>query len=166
MKESRWTEFGKEFITHIYTPGEYLGWPGLITEEPHRSVASALEDSTLKLIPREEVVKLLEKRPDLYRVLLRHAISEHYDLVDKLINTAYESVRKRMAFLLAELHRKFENNGVAEIHLLREDIAAMAGVSKETAIRVLSSFKEEDLITITNNAIHVHSVDKLENIVG
>jgi len=166
IKESRWTEFGKELITNIYTAGDYFGWSGLILNESYKSISSALEDTTLSLIPKEDILELLGKRPDLYQVLLKQCIHENYEMIDKLIKTAYESVRKRMSYLLTMLYSKYNKNGKPEIHLLREDIAALAGISKETAIRVLSSFKEEGLIEISNNVIMISDIEKLENVVG
>ena len=166
IKESRWTEFGKELITNIFTTGDYFGWSALLLNESYNSISSALEDTTLRLIPKEEINEMLSKRHDLYEVLLKQSIHENYELVDKMIKTAYESVRKRMSYLLTMLYKKYNKSGRPEIHLLREDIAALAGISKETAIRVLSSFKEEGLIQINNNVILINDVDKLENIVG
>jgi CheY-like chemotaxis protein/CRP-like cAMP-binding protein len=164
VKESRWTEFGKELIVNIYTEGDYFGWDEIITDETYQSIASALEDSQLQLIAKEEVASLLMKEQDLYPALLRKSINDNLLLRDKLVKTAYESVRKRMAYILELLHEKYQKDH--KIHLLREDIAALAGISKETAIRVLSSFKDEDLISINNNEITINDVDDLANVVG
>lgn len=164
VKVSRWTEFGKELILNIYTEGDYLGWDEVVTDENYRSIASALEDSELLLIQKEDVRELLDKKPSMYAALLHQSISDGQLLQDKLVKTAYESVRKRMAYILGLLHEKYQ--GSHKIHLLREDIAALAGISKETAIRVLSSFKDEDLIEINNNEIEIKSLDDLENLVG
>ena len=164
VKESRWTEFGKELILNIYTEGDCFGWNEIIADQSYHTIASALEDTELELINKEKVSDLLESEPNLYQALLRKTINDNQLLGDKLLKTAYESVRKRMSYILTLLHSKYE--GSHKIHLLREDIAALAGISKETAIRVLSSFKEEGLITINSNEISINNVEDLENVVG
>ncbi len=60
----------------------------------------------------------------------------------QLIELAYHSVRRRVASTLINLYDQTQ----APVHLLREDLASLAGTAKETLIRTLTDFKNEGLI--------------------
>jgi CRP-like cAMP-binding protein len=62
---------------------------------------------------------------------------------------AYASVKQRAAKALLELYEKqvIQNQPDAGIGIPREDFAGMIGTATETAIRTLSDFKDEGLIT-------------------
>lgn len=163
VKVSQWTESGKELIVRIFNEGEYFGWSNALLDKAYHSIGSALEDTVLQLIPKEKFIQMLDEERRLYRALLINSIQANNVLADSMVKTAYESVRKRMSHILIRLYGEEKER---KIKLLREDIAALAGISKETAIRVLSSFREEGLISIEHNEIIIHDKSALENIIG
>lgn len=74
-------------------------------------------------------------------------------------------MRDKVSSTLVTLYHKYkDDNGQAIVSLLREDLASMAGIAKETIIRTLSDFKEEELIKIVDHEIIVDDVEKLENL--
>ena len=90
--------------------------------------------------------------------MLAQEVSE---IEDQLINLAYNSVRRKVASALITLHRKYEQDGKSRISILREDLASLVGTTKETVIRTLSDFKDEELIAIEDNEIIVLNEEKL-----
>jgi CRP-like cAMP-binding protein len=67
-----------------------------------------------------------------------------------LLGIAYNSLRKKVAEALILLNNKYHENTNEEfiIDLSRESLASIAGTAKESLIRTLSDFKNENLIDI------------------
>ena len=76
--------------------------------------------------------------------------NELIELQEQLIRMAYCTVRKRLAKVLVDLSKKevlcnIENKG---INISREDLASLIGSANETAIRMLTDFKDKKLLII------------------
>jgi len=81
---------------------------------------------------------------------------------DHLIHLAYDSVRKKTANILLKLEKEISNDG--QIDISRSDLACLIGIAKETLIRTLKEFKEEDLITTNRKFIQIKDREKLKRI--
>ena len=84
---------------------------------------------------------------------------------ERLIDLAYNSVRKRVAQSLVLLKAKYEQEEGADkfnMSISREDLANIVGTSKESVIRTLSDFKEEGLIEIKGSNIKIINSEKLD----
>ena len=77
----------------------------------------------------------------------------------QLIELAYYSVRRRVSTALVQLFDQTHG----PLHLLREDLAALAGTAKETLIRTLTDFKNEGLLEIHDGVITILKADKLRH---
>lgn len=78
----------------------------------------------------------------------------------QLLELAYFSARKRVAQTIIRLH----DQGKSRLHLLRDDLAAIAGTAKETLIRTLADFRSEGLITVNEGDIRISKLERLRNI--
>jgi len=84
---------------------------------------------------------------------------------EQLLNLAYNSIRRRVADALLVLHERFmKQEQPSNISILRDDLASMVGTAKETVIRTLTDFKQENLIKIETGQITILDVKKLENL--
>jgi len=165
IKTYQTNDYGKEFITHLYGAGDFFGYLPLLQDEAYADSAAAVEDSELMLIPREDFVNLLHSSRDIASTLIKILAGQVVENEHLLLQLAYGSVRDKVAATLATLYHKYKNeDGKAKLSLLREDLASMAGIAKETIIRTLSDFREEGLIEIIDHEIIVHDVEKLENL--
>ena len=113
----------------------------------------------MKLIPSEDFNKLVYGNKDVSVRFIKFLASHISSQEQQLINLAYNSVRKRVADALVSLY----GSDRREINILREDLAALAGTAKETAIRTLADFKAEKIINIKESVITVLQIEKLKN---
>lgn len=150
-------EDGRELIVRLVTEGEYFGYMALLRAERYPDNAAALEDSTLRLIPREEFFSLVYGNRDVNARFIKLLAGHVAEQEQQLLDLAYNSVRKRVATAITGLF----DQGLHQINLLREDLAALAGTAKETVIRTLADFKSEGLIDIQDGHIHVLLPEKL-----
>ena len=144
IKTVKLAEDGRELMTGIYTTDDYLGVNAMLANEPYADTATALEDSQLCLIPKEQLDELINQYPDVAREFISILANDVRDKEEQLLHLAYNSVRKRMAESLLRLHK--QNGTIEGFKISREDLAAMTGMATETVSRTLTDFKDEGLI--------------------
>jgi CRP-like cAMP-binding protein len=147
---------GKEQIFYICKAGEVLGYHALLSEENYSDSASAMEDSSISFIPKEDFLKVLKSSTILSNHLLKNLSHEFGVLINSITIMAHRSVRERLALSLLVLKDKYKENfieGAVHITLSRDDLANFVGTAKETLVRLLHDFKKEGLIKTEGKAI-------------
>lgn len=158
-------EDGKEYITDLYSDGDFLGYPALIEETNYIDTAVALEDTEIVQMPREEFQHMIEGNIHVATKFIKIVTQNMKEKEDRLLSLAYSSLRKRVAKALVDIHQKFNAAGENKpIEISREDIAHYVGTATESLIRTLSDFKSEKLIEIKEGKISISNLDKLKNL--
>ena len=154
---------GKEFITTIFKKGDYVGLPSFIKNTAHFESATAIADTNLYKITREELCDLIKHDQLISRNIMTFLSDILIDSHEQLVHMAYGSVRKKTAIVLLNLAVKQPNNTYL-LNISRSDLAHSIGIAKETLIRTLHDFKVEGLINIKRFAIEIIKSEKLKNI--
>ncbi|WP_428329502.1 response regulator [Mucilaginibacter sp.] len=145
IKTIKLSEDGRELMTGMYKAEDYLGVNVILSNEAYTDTATALEDSLLCLIPKDQIEQLINLYPNVAREFIKLLANNVREKEEQLLQLAYQSVRKKMAVALLRLYSHQADNN-PNIRISREDLAAMAGMATETVSRTLSDFKEEGLI--------------------
>lgn len=161
IKTSKLAEDGRELITGLHAADRYLGIQAMLADEAYNDTATALEDSQLCLIPKDQLEELLTVYPDVSRQFIKLLAAQIRENEEQLLQLAYNSVRKKLADALLRLNRQ-AGIGDTGIKISREDLAALAGMATETVSRTLSDFKSEGLIDKTGSLITVLDPKRLE----
>jgi CheY-like chemotaxis protein/CRP-like cAMP-binding protein len=164
-KGIRTNEDGKEYITDLFSNGDFIGYPALIEEKNYDDSAVVLEDADVMQIPREDFLQMIYDNMDVAAKFIRIITQNVKGKEERLLNLAYSSLRKRVAKALVDIHSKFnlaDTNKPLEIS--RDDFAHYVGTATESLIRTLSDFKSEKLIEINEGKISVVNMDKLKNL--
>ena len=165
VKAFRTHEDGKEYITDLYSDGDFIGYPALIEEKNYDDSAVALEESEIIQIPREEFQEMIAGDITVAAKFIRIITQNVKEKEERLLSLAYSSLRKRVAKALVDIHGKFNHEGENKpIEISREDIAHYVGTATESLIRTLSDFKSEKLITIKEGKIIISDIEKLRNL--
>jgi DNA-binding response OmpR family regulator len=161
---SKIDDYSKEVITHLYKTPMVIGVSSAMTGQRYRETVKVFEDLEVIPIKKEDFIHYVLTSPAASYYFL-HQVSAHQLKADeKLLLQAFGSVRMKLASTLIDLYASYEKNGKATFSISREDLANMAGTAKETIIRCLTEFKEEDLIEIQGSDISITSVQKLINL--
>jgi CRP-like cAMP-binding protein len=150
VKTYKSTETGKEFVTGIHSEGDFIGQLSLLSNlGKYIENAIVLEAAELSVIPKKDFMKLLNGNPMVSQKFIRMISKDTIDIQGHLVAMAYASVRQRAARTLLELYDKgiIKDKGKGGKGIAREDFAGLIGTATETAIRTLSDFKDEGLIT-------------------
>ena len=160
VKTIKLADDGRELMTGMYLAEDYLGIHAMLANEAYTDTATAIEDSTLCLIPKDLLEQLLSRHPEVGREFIKLLAKDIREKEVQLLQLAYNSVRKKMAEVLLRLQRNKakESSG---FKISREDLAAMAGMATETVSRTLSDFKDEGLIEKTASLIIILDESRL-----
>jgi len=151
---------GRELMTGIYAADDYMGINSMLLNEPHSDTATALEDSTVCLIPKELLEQLMNQYPDVAREFIKLLAKDIKEKEEHLLQMAYNSVRKKMADAMIRLQNQ-QTEDEESFKITREDLAAMTGMATETVSRTLSDFKDEGLIEKKGSIIKVVNLESL-----
>ena len=150
----------RELMTGLYLPGDYFGINAILDKSSYTDTATAIEDSTLCLIPVEELEKVINLYPEVAKKFIHLLSNDNREKEQQLIQLAYDSVRKKMAGAILRLYnRQIVKENYFSI--TREDLAAMACMATETVSRTLSDFRNEKLIEREGSIITVLNPDGL-----
>lgn len=157
---------GKEFVTGLYTSGDFLGYMSVLEGSRVSESAETLEDCELVSIPREDLLALLYKDRDVSIRFIKMLSKEVKENEGRLLDLAYASVRQRVAQALIRVRDTFGNNsdqGLG-VRISREDLATIVGTATESLIRALSDLKEDRLIELHGRDIRVIDMAGLERL--
>jgi len=158
-------EDGKEYITNLYSEGEFIGYTALIEDTLYDDTAIVLDDAEIMQIPKEEFLQMIYSDITIATKFI-HIITQNVkEKEERLLNLAYSSLRKRVAKALEDIAEKFhivDKNKTIEIS--REEIAQYIGTATESLNRTISDFKAEGLIDINKGKIVPLNIDKLRNL--
>jgi len=157
VKTYRTNEFGKELITQLYSSGDFFGYLSLLKDEKYDETATALDDVEIYKIVKEDFLSLIYKNPEVSKKFISILSNNVVDTQKKLIQIAYDSVRKRAAEALVELYNKYKKDAEAQftISIGREDLANIVGTSTETIVRALTDFRQDKLIDVSGSSITI-----------
>jgi CRP-like cAMP-binding protein/CheY-like chemotaxis protein len=158
-------EDGKEYITDLFSAGDFIGYTALIEDKNYDDSATILEDAEIMQVPRDEFLGMIYSDISIASKFIRIVTHNVKEKEERLLNLAYSSLRKRVAKALVDIHEKFNKDGAKNlIEFSREDIAQYVGTATESLIRTLSDFKSEGLIEIKSGKISITDLHKLKNL--
>ncbi|WP_373513022.1 response regulator [Persicitalea sp.] len=163
IKAYRANESGKEFITDLYKEGDFFGYVDLLQDNPYQDTAVALGESEVALIPKEDFFELLQGNREVSSRFIKMLSNEIKEREERLLQLAYNSVRKRVAEAIVMLAQRYQADKARpfSMAITREDIASIVGTATETVIRTLSDFKQEKLVEMKGSLITILNYEKL-----
>lgn len=165
-KLSKLSENGKDQIVKMVVKGQLLGQRSLITDEVSNLQAVALNNMEVCFIPKSEIINNLQNNPKFSFDVLKEMAHDLKEADNIIVNMAQKSVRQRLAETLVYIHDSFGVNPDKTLSILlsREDFANIVGTATESAIRVLSQFKKEALISVVGKQIRIENLEGLKRV--
>jgi len=133
---------GKEFVIAFFQPGEMFGEVAVFGNKPYPASAQAAAETRVLGIRREDLSSFITQRPEVALRIINVLGERLRDAQGRLRDIAGERVEQRLARTLIMLSSKLGST----LPFTRQELADMAGTTTETAIRVMSHFKDEGII--------------------
>ncbi len=154
----------KNLVLNILRPSEMIGGPGLFNDLRHHYSVSAITESTACFIDIEAFTEIVKKNSKFNIELFKWINVKGVRNFNKLINLTQKQMPGRIADTLLYLSGVIYESPIFTVNISRQDIADLAAMSKESAIRIIKEFKESDLITCEGNNFEILDRDGLEKI--
>lgn len=153
----------KEQILRFIKEGDIIGYRALLIGEAYQATAEAMSDLQATFIPGDVFLHLLEVNPQLSYAMLQKISFELGESSNTVTFLAQKTVRERLAEVLLLLEQKLgtDPEGFIKISLTREEIANLIGTATESAIRLISEFKQDDYIAVEGRNIKILNHEKL-----
>jgi CRP/FNR family transcriptional regulator, polysaccharide utilization system transcription regulator len=166
VKIFKTNELGKEYITNIYTHGNFFGYSAFLNNEMHNDSAMVLEDSEIVKFSRNDFFELiLDNREACLKIMQDLSLLLNKS-EEKLVRLAYNSARKKVAEAVLFIAKKYASNSTGNFSfpVSRNDLSAISGISPESVSRNLTDFRKEGLIEAENGHIVILNMSKLEGL--
>ncbi|QNS41044.1 Crp/Fnr family transcriptional regulator [Chryseobacterium manosquense] len=162
-KLSKQGVYGKEQILRFIKEGDLIGYRSLLCGEDFQAKAEAMTEVEAQFLPSDIFLHLLEVAPRLSFVMLQKIAFELGESANTVTFLAQKTVRERLAEILLLLEQKLgtDPEGFIKISLTREEIANIIGTATESAIRLISEFKQDGLIEVEGRNLKILNHDKL-----
>ena len=157
---------GKTMILKIAVPGDLLGLNAALADAPHELTAETIEPCTIKTARREQFVEFLHKYGVASMNAAQSLSTEYWTVFRDARRLALSTTAGgRLAQLLLEWARS-ASCGAGEMKftmaLTHEELASMAGTSRETVTRLLSQFRRDEWIRVSGSRVTILNEEALD----
>lgn len=154
----------KSIVLKVVKSGDLIISPGVFNDNLNHFTVTALTACDTCLISISAFEKTFESNPSFAQSVLKQNHQLINYLHQKLIKLTYKKMNGRVADTFVYLSKDIYNSNQFFTTLSRQDLADIAGVSKESFIRIVKDFKDSGILDITGNKIIIQSLSHLENI--
>ncbi|MDE4541488.1 Crp/Fnr family transcriptional regulator [Thermoanaerobacterium sp. R66] len=160
---------GKEQILYILKDGDTFGENSIFKEQKSTFYAEAMENVSMCILSKDDFVKIISKNPDIAFKIMNYLNERLQSLELLLKDLTIEDVKKRLMSIIYRLAKKDginDANGIKlRLYLSREDLANLAGTTRETVSRKLRELEHEGLIEfLSNREILIKDIDDFKEI--
>jgi CRP/FNR family transcriptional regulator len=159
---------GRPFILRLGNHGQPMGHRSILNGESQPYTAAAVEDSRVCFIELEFFRNLIKKSESMRVELDRTYLREINLAENRLLNVAHQTVREKIASVLlhmAEVYNYQEDGPGIKVQLDRQEMADMAGTTKEQVSKILAQFTNEKVIRFRAKHFKFLDISKLKKIV-
>ncbi|MBS7375498.1 MAG: Crp/Fnr family transcriptional regulator [Muribaculaceae bacterium] len=158
---------GRQQILRLYRPIQYFGYRAYFAGEPYVSSVAAVEAASIGIIPMDLVKEIIDQNRQVAWFFI-HELSRNLGGSDtKIVNLTQKHTRGRLAealILLVDNYGLEDDGETLNIYMAREDIANLSNMTTSNAIRTLSAFTTEKIITVDGRRIKILDYNTLKKI--
>lgn len=155
---------GSQQVRRLHFPGDLLAMPSV----PMRHYAEdleALSDAVIAIFPKHLLAELFNM-PRLAGIMYMFAQAERITAGDRLASLGHDSAKARIAFLLVDILHRLRSAGESVtnsffLHLTREQIAHVAGITPVHASRMWSALIADGLIRCVRRTVTIIDEQRL-----
>jgi CRP-like cAMP-binding protein len=151
----------KNYNLRIIKQGEFIGLSAVFSENTFNYSSVALTDCHVFLVEKEAIARVIRQNGMFGFSIIKRYCEQNTNLMNTVRNLMYKQMNGRMADTL--LYLDGLKNEKAEIFQLlsRKDLADFAGISTESAVKLLKSFEKDGLIKLQEKDITLVNYESL-----
>jgi CRP-like cAMP-binding protein len=154
----------KNYNLRIIKPGEFIGLSAVFTKNSFNYSSIALTDCQVYLIENDTIAKVVKQNGMFGFNIIKRYCEQNADLFKTVRNLMYKQMNGRIADTLLYIENLRSENAEIFQLLSRKDIADFAGISTESAVKLLKSFEKDGLIKLNEKDVVLLNHKALEEI--
>ena len=159
---------GYEKTLAILQPPEFFGEMALLGDQTRSATALTLGNTEAYLLFEDDFNKLIQAYPTISINLTTTLAQRLSGTNDEAQILSYKDAQGRVAYVLLRLYRsgviQLSEDGTALVKLTHQELANLAGTSRETVTRALKVLEREEVIRTRPKEIIVQDITGLEEI--
>lgn len=168
VKVSRSSNDGREVILNLLGEHDFFGEMSILDGDSRSATVSAVEDSVLFILKRDDFLSFLTKYPGIAIALITELTARLREANLQIKSLSLNDAEGKIATVLIQLamDEGIIKNGIVEIQKLpvQHELANMASVSRETVSRILHNFVKKDLIELEGNSVRIKDFENFRSI--
>ena len=166
VKVTRTSSDGREVILNILSESDIFGEMALIDGLTRSATVTSLEPSELFIIQRNQFLEFLKEHPEI-SIAVMQELSKRLRTADMQIKSlSLKDAEGKVATVIVQLANDTGRirQGAVEIEKLplQQDLANMAGTSRETISRTLHSFAKKGMIELEGSKLRIFHFEKFK----
>lgn len=154
----------KSYNLRIVRPGEFVGLSSVFSKNTFNYSVAALTDCLAFLVEKDAIANVVKQNGMFGFGIIQRYCQQNTNLFDKLRNVLYKQMNGRMAETLLYLDSFKEEFPEIFQLLQRKELADFAGISTESAVKLLKAFEKDGLIELKDKDIIVINSKNLHEI--
>ena len=158
---------GEELMLNIYKPHSFFPMSWAMSDVHNTHFYEAMTQASTWRVPKEDMLRFIKQEPDVLYDLLRRVyigIEGLWTHIEHLMSgNAYAKLLTAVIIIAKRFGKHEKDNIVIILNMKEKDLAAYAGMSRETASRELQLLKQKNLISYDKGTITITNMRKLEN---
>jgi len=154
----------KNAIIRIVRPTNFIGGPGMYLDQTHHYTLTALMDTTVCFIDINTFKEVINRNTNFLEEFMKDFSKNTLAVYDRLISLTQKQMPGRMADSLLYLREDIFEDNKFNMHLSKQDLADLSGMSKDSAVKILRDFQSEGFIRISEHEIEILNYDALQMI--
>ena len=145
-------EEGREVVVAVEREGAVFGELALFDDAPRSATVTALDETHVVTLAREDFLRLLERSPRAMREILRLLARTVRRASGRIEDLVFLDVPRRVAKCLLDLTTAHSRT---QIELTQDDLAAFVGATRVSVNRALADLESQGAITVGRRHIAV-----------
>ena len=151
---------GREVTIAILRGGGHFGELELFDDLPRSITVTAITETQVLALARNDFFGVLERHPRAMRVLITSLARVIRDTSRRIEDLVFLDLPSRVAKALLDLRSLHGSNG--EIHLTQEDLASFVGATRASVNRVLSDLEAQGILYLARRHIEIRDLPRLQ----
>lgn len=152
-------QHGYEMILRMLYPTDFFGDMSLLDGMPRSATVTSQEPSEVLTLSREHFLEIVGKHPNIL-LKMTTVLSKRLRKANELIHSlaffdVYGKVARLLLNLAAERGRITDQGTVIDMRLTQQELAELAGMTRETMARTLRDFQQAGCIRIESGIITI-----------
>jgi CRP-like cAMP-binding protein len=164
VKVTREMRKGKTIILRIERPSTFLGLSSVYGGETYDYSAIALEPTSILFIDSQAFRKVIEGNGLFAFEIIQRFSQRNLFNTSRLTSLLYKQLPGRVADIILYFSEDIYGTQTFSFPLTRQELAELAGTTKESFIRTLSEFKNDKIIEMEKNAVTISSLNIIKTL--